>query len=526
MGYVLESKQENGQTKDVFVYKMDDDTQVPTNDQQLQDQLVKASLKMALEGVIDACQAIGSTDGQGGSQSSGSGYSDYDLNPKQMASQAAVNAAQKIVEVSDKAVEQAAQQVRLTQKPIESTCKTLVNLVKDLKAAEAEHAHNHLQLKELTAQNSNEVNPQLQVNQIHEGIEKLASSKDKVDGIKKQIEIHTHIYKLALNNHIQSANQYLQSKEDLTQAQQKVNAVTGTDATLKNEGNIKSSDPAPAPTPPPAPAPTPPPAPAPSPDQQDFHKFLKDHNVFYDLLMVSMKGNSSIFGIVSAALGKISNLLAGNQDVTAIITKLNNDLKQLISGGKPGTKATSDEIAVMEDLQLQLKTLENYINPQRSDFFYPPGVNTKEDKEQYLAQVQQAHDSMGDTLCNQMETLVGAYSSEFSAATGGKEVPGDQGALQFIIDQMESGKSPSMTEFTNFYNDMVNESGDKTPSGSATNVYSDTSNAVTSLNTAGSQFMAEQNLETKQIDQVEKVWTNGFSTMTSAMNSVINNIAG
>lgn len=525
MGYVLQSKQENGQTKDVFVYKMDDDTQVPTNDQQLQDQLVKTSLKMALEGVIDACQAIGSTDGKGGSQSSGSGYSDYDLNPKQMASQAAVNAAQKIVEVSDKAVEQAAQQARLTQKPIESTCKTLVNLVKDLKAAEAEHAHNHLQLKELTAQNSSEVNPQVQVNQIHEGIEKLASSKDKVDGIKKQIEIHTHIYKLALNNHIQSANQYLQSKEDLTQAQQKVNAVTGTDASLKNEGNIKSSDPAPAPTPPPAPAP----APAPSPDQQDFHKFLKDHNVFYDLLMVSMKGNSSIFGIVSAALGKISNLLAGNQDVTAIITKLNDDLKALISGGAPGAAGTPAEIAVMKDLQLQLKTLENYINPQRSNFFYPPGVTTDDQKKQYLAQVQQAHDSMGDTLCGQMGTLVDAYTSEFSAATGGRTAGDDQGALQYILDQMQpdkSGKCTSMDEFKYFYNDMVNASGDKNPSALATAVYSDTSNAVTSLNTAGSQFMAEQNLYTKQIDQVEKVWTNGFSTMTSAMNSVINNIAG
>lgn len=508
MGYVLQSMQENGQTKDVFVYKMDDDTQLPlTEAQKLQDQLMKESLKMALEGVISACQEIGGTDGKGGGSSGG--YSDYDLNSKQTASQAAANAAQKIVEVSDKAVEQAAQQARLTQKPVESVSETLVNLVKDLKAAETEHADNYVKLKELTSQNSSDVNSQAQVDQLQKAMDNLASSKEKIDGIKSQIDIHTHVYKLALNNHIQATNQYLQSKEDLTQAQQKVEALTGSDTNLKSDGNNKLENLSGGTL-----------APAPSSDPQDYHKYLKDHNVFYDLLMVAMKGNSSIFGIISEALGKISNLLSGNQEVTSIITKLNDDLKALISGGKPGAQPTGQEVVLMQDIESQLQLLKNYINPNRPDFYTPPGETTAQAK----AEAQQAHDSMGDTLCGQMQTLVDSYNSEFTAAlTAAKlKIPkGDDPFQAFLSDTYTY-----MPAFTNFYNDMVNASGDKNPSATATAVYSNTSNAVTSLNTAGSQFMAEQNLYTKQIDQVEKIWTNGFSTMTSAMNSVVNNIAG
>ncbi|MCH9633767.1 MAG: hypothetical protein S4CHLAM7_05000 [Chlamydiae bacterium] len=242
-----------------------------------------------------------------------------------------------------------------------------------------------------------------------------------------------------------------------------------------------------------------------------MHDLIWNHNVFWALLQVAMEGNSSIFGILTNALGKVANLLEGNQYVTGIITQINNDLQQLVSLSKNGANLTPQqkqtEINLIKDLKAQLQLLQNIISPPKGD--------TPADKK-----AQEAHNSLGPDLLKQLKTLTGDYTSEGN--TDGGSTPGDATGFAKMLTQMQSG---DFSGFNKFWSNMVNESGKSSPGSGPTGIYSQTSSFETSLNTSGSKFMAQQNLDTKQVDEIEKLWTSGITTDKSMLQSVLGNLA-
>ncbi len=162
---------------------------------------------------------------------------------------------------------------------------------------------------------------------------------------------------------------------------------------------------------------------------------------------------------------------------------------------------------LVQDLQKQLNLLQDVINP--------PTGNTKEDQA-----AREANKSLGSDLVNQLKTLVGDYTAEGTQDMG--KDGNDSNAFGEMAMKMSQG---DFSQFKSFWQNMVNESGKSSPGSGPTGIYSQTSSYLTGLNTAGSKFMAQQNLQTKQIDMVEKLWTSGFTTDKGILQSVIGNIS-
>lgn len=525
MSLQLENKQGlDGKDKQVYVYETAA-TPPPADDpSKVHDKMIQMYMKTETEELINTIRQLGGTDGKGGSQNAGSINDTSGQSGSQEAAQNAVQVAQKLVEASQTTAHRAAQQVQLTQKPVEAAKEVIQDELEKLKAAQTEQAKNYLKVKEVHEQGPN-LNADQQ-SQLANHVQNLNDSTKVVEGLKEQIQTHAQSYKLAYQNHTEAVNNYLQAKDGVaqpapvesTEAPQKVGAVNGTDDGVTGTDNSGkgAKDP------------------APSPQKKDLHKFLKDHNVFWDLLQVSMGGNASVYGILTASLGKISNLLAGNQYATGIITNINNDLKELAALSKPGDQATQQQLNVMYDLKKQLMLLENIANPDRSDFSYPSGASDAE-KKKLKEQAQQAHDSLG-SLNDNLSKLVQNYKDEFSKASGGKTTGGDMGCLQYMIDLTygdgETSKGSGVYKstdknsmFKGFYSDMIAESGSSPADPTVSGIYASTPAMVTSLNTSGSQFMAQQNLQTQQVKQVEGVFTSGMSTAKSVMQSIVGNIS-
>lgn len=235
------------------------------------------------------------------------------------------------------------------------------------------------------------------------------------------------------------------------------------------------------------------------------HDLIWNHNVFWALLNVAMLGNSSIFNILSQALGQNADLLEGNQYATSIITKLNNDLQSLVAGNLSPSQIRD----LLNDIKNELNTLSHIVDPNA------PGINPDPEK------TKEANKSLGPDILKQLKDLVGQYTTEIEKTAGC--------SLESLLEALDS-KNPSdvkdaMDRFNKFRNDMINQSGTKSPSSGPTGIYSKTSSMLTTLNTAGSQFMAQQNLDTKQLDQIEKLWTSGYTTEKGINQSVIGNIA-
>ena len=242
---------------------------------------------------------------------------------------------------------------------------------------------------------------------------------------------------------------------------------------------------------------------------QKNHDLIWNHNVFWAMLQVAMEGNSSIFGVLTQALGNEANLLEGNQYVTGIITQINNDLQEIVSMPDP-SKATpaqkAHEIDVMKDLQTQLLRLQDVINPPAPD---APNGQTEEAKK-----AREAHNSLGPQLLNQLKQLDDDYTQEIGRF--------DNQGISSMIAQMEKG---NFSPFNKLWNDLTQQDGKSSPGAGPTGIYTQTSSMMTSLNTSGSKYMAQQNLDTKDVDQVEKLWASAMQTQKTMTQGVVGNIA-
>ncbi len=476
------------------------------------DKLINASIKMELQDIISTCQEIGSTDGKGGSQNAGGGgLGDSGPASADTPAEAAAKKALATAEAAEKAAEgkataaeraaaaadakaaasgpdaQAAKAADAAYKTAQANEAKLQGL---LQAAEGTLASDEAALKKLTP-GSQAYNAMLQ-QIVGDGaavliIQNLVSDyQPTFDAAQKAVTAADAAVQADKGAATKADAAAKLAEQDLGKAQK---AVAAAEAAL-NKAEMAD----------------------PNSDVSKMHHLIWDHNVFWALLQVSMAGNSSVFAILTKALGEIADQLEGNQYVTGIISQINNDLQQLVSltSGDPAKMTPVQKTQMtklIQDLQKQLSLLKDVINP--------PSGNTKEDQE-----AREAHNSLGSTLVGQLSTLVDDYTTEGSQDMG--EQGNDPDAFAKMIAAMQKG---DFSGFKTFWSKMVGETGKGSPGTGPTGIYSQTSTYETGLNTEGSKFMAEQNLNTKQIDMIEKLWTSGFTTDKGILQSVIGNIS-